>query len=162
MSETVNVPGTKYERAAELERVFLDALLAEAGFFRFLAPFPVLFAEQMEDIRLFEIHRLVGLALFVNQKWEGDPGLLDESASEDEIAQADSGQVDSALLELRLVGAQLRDVLTAEDSTVMAEEHDDRRPVRPEQVELDGTFVRIWQDDSGEALGIGAGHAKRL
>jgi hypothetical protein len=60
------------------------------------------------------------------------------------------------------MGAQLRDMLTAEDSTVMAQEDDHRRPVRPEEVKLHGTFVGVRQDNPGQALGIAGIHAKRL
>src|SRR5678816_163263 len=83
VSETVDVPRTKHEGAPELERVLFDALLAEAGLFRFLASFPVVFAEQVEEVGLFEVHGLVGLALFVDQEREGDASLLDEGTGED-------------------------------------------------------------------------------
>lgn len=162
MGEAVDIPRTKDERAAELKWVFLDAVLAEAGLLRFLSAFPVPFAEQVEDIGFFEVHGFVGLALLVDQERERDAGLLDEGTSEYEIAQADGSQIRSALFELRLMGAQLRDVLTAEDSAVVTQEDDHRGPVRPEEIELDGTFVRVRKDNPGQALGIAGIHAKRL
>ena len=60
------------------------------------------------------------------------------------------------------MGAQLRDVLAAKDSAVMTKKDDNRRPVRPEEVELNRTFVRVRQNDPGETLGVGTGHAKRV
>ena len=162
MREPVDISRAKDECAAELEWVLLDAVLAEAGFFRFLAAFPVVFAEQVEDVGFLEVHSLVRLTLLVDEQRETDSGLLDEGAGEDEVAQADGGQVRTTLFELRLMGAQLRDVLTAEDSTVVTQKNEHRRPVHPEEVELNRTFVGVRQDDAGEALGISAGHAKGL
>jgi hypothetical protein len=59
------------------------------------------------------------------------------------------------------MSAQLRDVLAAEDSAVVAKEDDHSRAVRPEQIELNGAFIGVRQNDPGEALGIG-GHGDRL
>jgi hypothetical protein len=59
------------------------------------------------------------------------------------------------------MGAQLRDVLAAEDSAVVAQEDDHRRLSGPQEIELHGALIGIGQDDPGEALGIG-GHELRL
>lgn len=165
MREAVDISRTKDEGAAKLEWVFLDAVLAEAGRLRFLAAFPVLFAEQVEDVGFFEVHGLVRLTLLVDEQRESDSGLLDEGAGEDEVAETNGGQVRSALLKLRLMGAQLRDVLTAEDSAVVTKEDEYRRPLRPQEIELHGTLVRVRQDDASQPFGVGGhrgSHGDRL
>ena len=48
------------------------------------------------------------------------------------------------------MGAQLRDVLAAEDSTVMAEEHHHGRLVNPQRAEPDFFAVYIRQRNHGK------------
>jgi hypothetical protein len=50
------------------------------------------------------------------------------------------------------VVAQLRDVLAAEDSSVVAKEGDHRWLIGPERAESDGLSFRVRQDDSRELL----------
>jgi hypothetical protein len=57
--------------------------------------------------------------------------------------------------------AQLRDVLAAEDSTVVPEEDDDRGTGGPKQVELDRTLIGVRKDDPYKAFCV-AGHGQRL
>jgi len=45
--------------------------------------------------------------------------------------------------------AQLRDVLAAEHSPVVAQEDDDGRLRLPQRAEPNGTLVGIWENDSG-------------
>lgn len=144
MGEAIEVSGAEDEAAAELEWILLDPMLTESCLFGFLAAHHVVLAQQVEDIRFFQFHRLVCLAPVVNEEREGDAGLLDESAREDEVPETHGGQVRSPLFEVSLMFAQLRDVLSAEDSTVVPEEDDHRRTARPKQIELDRTLIRIW------------------
>jgi hypothetical protein len=51
-----------------------------------------------------------------------------------------------------LVFAQLRDVLAAEDSAVVAEEDDDGGIRFPERAEADGFAVGVGEDYAGESL----------
>ena len=62
-------------------------------------------------------------ALLVDQEGECDPGLLAERARVLAVAEPDRRQPGARSAEGLLVLAQLRDVLPAEDSTVMPQEH---------------------------------------
>ena len=46
--------------------------------------------------------------------------------------------------------AQLRDVLTAEDSTIMAKKNKNRRPLFPESSKTMVVPIAIWQHDGGK------------
>jgi hypothetical protein len=46
--------------------------------------------------------------------------------------------------------AQLRDVLAAEDSAIVAKKYDDGRRLLPKRTEANFVAVRIRQDDAGE------------
>jgi hypothetical protein len=68
----------------------------------------------------------------VHQEREGDPGLVAKRPRIGNVPEADRGEAHSARPEQGLVVAQLRDVLAAEDSAVVTEEHERRGRVRPE------------------------------
>ena len=56
--------------------------------------------------------------------------------------------------------AQLRDVLVAEDSAVVAKKDDDGGIALPERAEADFLAVRIWKNDIGESLAESFVHVK--
>ncbi len=63
----------------------------------------------------------IGCATLVYQEWKRDAGLFTKQTSVVAIPQTDGCQVRARFFELGLMVTQLRDVLTAEDSTEMAE-----------------------------------------
>jgi hypothetical protein len=69
--------------------------------------------------------------LVVNQEWERDPTLRPESLSIVQITKPDGRQSSTFGPECRFVITQLRDVLAAEDSAVVAKERNHRWPPRP-------------------------------
>ena len=71
----------------------------------------------------FNSRGAIGSSFGIDQEREGDAGLLAKQARVVHIAEADCGQRGSGLLELALVFAQLRDVLAAEDSTIVAQKN---------------------------------------
>src|SRR4030095_1772461 len=95
----------------------------------------------MKQIRVFQLHCLVGLALFVHQQGKSDSRFFAESSGVSAIAKSDGRKNGSALAKCRFVGAQLRYVLAAENSTVMPQEHDDDRLPQPKRGEANfGAF----------------------
>ena len=86
----------------------------------------------------------------VHQQRERDAGLFPELTGIFPIAEANYGQSRFPLTERRFMLAQLRDVLAAEDSTVVTEEDDHRRLLVPKGTQPDFVPVRIRQIDVGE------------
>jgi hypothetical protein len=123
MDKAVCVTRTENEAAAELERILAQPMLAHADGLGAFAGAHVVAAQKMEQVGFFQFDRAVRLALVVNEKRESDAGLLAEVAGVTYIAKADGDQLCPALPKLLLEFAQLRDVLTAEDSTIVAQEH---------------------------------------
>jgi hypothetical protein len=78
------------------------------------------------------------------------------------IAKTDRGQLRTGLFELICVIAQLRDMMPAEDSPVVAKEDDDGRTFRPERSESNRTFFGIRQREVGERRGEGITHLGSL
>ena len=73
----------------------------------------------MKDIRALETRGLTGETILVDQEGERDAGVLAEHARVISIAQADGGEIRAFGFERVMMFAQLRDMLAAEDSTVV-------------------------------------------
>jgi hypothetical protein len=108
-------------------------------------------AEEMEERRRTEPGRAIRLPPLVDQG--GDPRLLAEGAGVGPVPEPHGGQARPRGDERRLVLAQLRDVLAAEDSAVVAEEDQDRRAVGPQRVEPHRGPVGVGERDPAEPLG---------
>jgi len=132
VDEDVFVAGREDEAAAELQRVFAQAMLFVAGGLSAAAGLHVVPPQKMEQGSVPQFNRFVGFALFVDQEGKLDAGLLAEEFCVVHIAQPDRGQARALPAKLFFKFAQLRDVLAAEDSTVMAKKHYDRGPALPQ------------------------------
>ena len=132
MAVKVDVPRPEDEAPAELKRVPARAVLAVA---RRAGPGPgarVVPPEEVQERGSPEARGAVRLSPLVDQEREPEAGLLAEAPRVLAVAEADGGEARATLPESLLVRAQLRDVLPAEDSAVVAEEEDHRRAVRPQ------------------------------
>jgi hypothetical protein len=82
----------------------------------------VVAAQHMQQIRITQAGGVVRLALLIDQEGKRDAGFLPELTRVVRVAEPDGRQAGAALAESLLMFAQLRDVLAAEDSTIVAEE----------------------------------------
>ncbi len=94
----IDVAGTENETAAELKRIRAQAMLSMAGAVR-------------EPLRIY-------------QQRKRDSGLLAKESSVASVAKTDGGEIGALGPEFIFMIAQLRNMLAAKNSTVMAEEHD--------------------------------------
>ena len=131
MGHAVHISRPKDKTPSELERIFPQFVLAMPPGFGTLAGKRIILAEEMEERGFLKTQSAISLPLLVNQKWKGDAGFFAEGTSILGVPQANGGKPRSLVFEFVLVFAQLRDMLAAEDSTVVTKEHHDRRPVRP-------------------------------
>ena len=110
-------------------------------------------------------HSAICAPLGVDQKWECDSTFFAKDLGIVRVAQPDGGQPSALSVERLFLVAQLRDVLAAEDSSVVAQEGDHRRLVGPERAKSNRLSFRVGQDNSREFLTHGFRHAvilKRL
>jgi hypothetical protein len=63
---------------------------------------------------------------------------------------------------LRFKFAQLRNVLAAEDSAVMAQENKHHRMLRPQRTQANGISVAIGQGDAGKSSAVRGAHNGKL
>ena len=158
VGEAVDVAGAEDERAAQLEGIEAEFVLAVAGGAGALAVFEIVASEEMENVGGFEIGDFVGLAVLVDEEGEVDAGFLLEDAGVVGVAEAYGGEGGVFFMEGWLVFAQLRDVLAAKDSAVVAKEDEDGGIRFPERAQADGLAEGIGERDIGELPAKGFGH----
>lgn len=89
----------------------------------------------MKEIPGFKISSSVCQAIFVDKQRKIYPRFFAKDAGVICIAQADGRQTGSSRFKFRFVFAQLRDMLAAEDSAIVPEEHNDGRILLPKGIE---------------------------
>jgi hypothetical protein len=131
----VYVAWGEHEASAQLKRILPELVLPEPTA---LGAFPrpsIVSPQQVKEIGRLKSSRMVGLPLFIDQQGECYSGFLAEHRRVTRIAQADGGHLSALGLELSLVLTQLRDMLTAENSAVMAKENNDGGVQLPQRAE---------------------------
>ena len=106
----------------------------------------------MQERCTLEPGRPVGLPPLVNQQWKMDVRFLAKSSRVKQIAQPDGGQSSPFVLKSLFVIAQLRDVLTAENSAVVAKEYKHRQPVLPQRAQPNQSLVAVRQHNTRQPL----------
>lgn len=124
LSVEVNVPGTENEAPAELKRVRTQLMLSMTGGLRARPGLGVVTSKQMEKIRRLEAGSAIREPSLVNQQRKRDSSLLAKEAGIAHISQTDGGETGAPGSQRLLVLAQLRDMLAAEDSSVVTKEDD--------------------------------------
>jgi len=155
MREQVHVAGAKHETSAELEYIFSQSMLAMPARLRTRTRFRIVSSQQMQDVRLSQSHGAVRPPLLVDQQRKRDAGLFTKCPRIGPIAQPDGCQI-----QLVLVFAQLRDMLAAENSTVVAEKNNHRRRRFPKRAQTEFAAIAIGQNDIGERRAKRVGHAE--
>jgi hypothetical protein len=117
--ESVDVSGSEDETATELEGIVSEPVLLVSSCAGSFSCLSVSRTEQMEEIGFFQSCRPVGEPVFVDQQRKTDSGLFPEGLRVVAVTKAYGSQFGVFGLEFRFVLAQLRDVLTAEDSSVV-------------------------------------------
>ncbi|MCU1221096.1 MAG: hypothetical protein JWN42_2293 [Candidatus Angelobacter sp.] len=132
VDKEIFIPRRKYKTAAKLQRIFSQAMLLMSGGLGAAAGLQVISTKQVEQGSVAQADGLVGFAFVVDQQWELDSGFFTEESRIAGIAQSDSGQAGALPLELFFEFAQLRDMLSAEDSTVVAKKDQHGRSALPQ------------------------------
>jgi hypothetical protein len=119
MDEQIFVPWRKHKAATELKRIFSQPMLLVSGGLGPFARLQVVFAQKMKQGSVTQANSFICFAFVIDEKRELDARFLAEELGIAGIAQANDGQMRAFLLELGFKFAQLRDVLSAKNSTVM-------------------------------------------
>jgi hypothetical protein len=112
----------------------------------------------MKKIRVLQSGGFIRESFFIHQERKIDAGIFPKHPRIIAIAEPDGGERGSLLLEVCFLFAQLRDVLTAENSAVVAEEHDHGGPLFPQGAEAHQFSVGIRQGDVRQSVAEGLRH----
>ena len=137
-------------------------MLLVPGFARSLARFRIVLAEQVKNVAGFQLRDVVRLAFFIDQQWKSDARFLAKLARVDRVAKPDRGERSSFLANGLLVGAQLRDVLAAENSSVMAQKNNHRGLFVPQGTQPDFPAFAIRQCNKGQPAAERVFHGPHL
>ena len=151
VDEQIAIAGSEDEARSELKRILTQAVLAVSGTLGAGARCGVVAAEEMEQVRRFQFSGAISGAIGIDQQRKRDAGLLPKQAGIVHVAQADGGQCRSRLLEFLLVCAQLRDMLTAENSTVVTQKHNDGGIRFPKRTQPNIATAAFRQHNVGES-----------
>ena len=121
MCEGIHIPRPEDETSTQLEGILAQLVLPVTGLACALTGFRVVAAQEMEKVCGFQLDGVVGAPLFINQQGKRDSRLFAELSRVHRVAQANRGESCALFPNRRFVLAQLRDVLAAKDSAVMAE-----------------------------------------
>jgi hypothetical protein len=124
MRVEIDVAGTENETSAELKRIRAQAMLPMAGRRRPRPGFRVVTSKEMQQVRRLEAGRAIREPLRIYQQRKRDSSLLAKEAGVAGVAKTDGGEIGALGTEFVFMIAQLRNMLAAKDSTVMAQEHD--------------------------------------
>jgi hypothetical protein len=151
VGKAIHIAGPENKTSPKLKRIFAEFVLMMARGPRSFAGGGVVAAEQMQEIGGAESGGAIGAAVFVNQQGKCDAGFFAKPARVMTIAQTDGCQGSSFAAESLLVFAQLRDVLAAENSFVMAQENDHSGRSGPQRAEPHVAAIGIRKHDHGQS-----------
>ena len=143
VDEVFLAAGAEDEAPTELKWIFAQASLAMTSGLGASAGDHVVFAEQVKKVGFFEFQGSIGRAMLVDQQRKVDSGLLAKGLRILRIAQAYGGQMCSFIAQRRLKFAQLRNLLEAEDSTIMTQEDQHHGMLGPQPAETNGMAIAI-------------------
>lgn len=126
MGEEDPVIRCENEAPAELERIFPQCFLSVSRGLRPRASRSIVLAQEVEERSGLQLDSRVRFAFGVDEERKRNLGLSPKRLGISLIAETDRCDLGSGLFDFTLSFAQLRDVLAAEDSTVVPQERENR------------------------------------
>ena len=133
MGEAIDIPWAKDEAAAELKGIQPNFVLTMSCGASAITALEIVAAKYVEHIGNAQVGEFVGLALFVDEQGEVDSCFFLENTRIVAVAKTDGCEGSTFVEKGLLVFAQLRDVLTAKNSSIVAKKNDDRRLALPQR-----------------------------
>lgn len=152
MGEAIDVPWAKNETAAKLKGIQPKCVLTMPGRAGTIAALEIVAPKYVKHIGDAQVGKIVGLALFVNEQGEVDSRLFLENTRIVAVAEADCCEGSPFVEESLLVLAQLRDMLAAKNSPIVAKEDDDSRIAFPQRSQADFLAKSVGKNNVCEPL----------
>jgi hypothetical protein len=152
LGKAIDISRPEYETPSELKRILSKLVLMIACGASAVTALEIVGSKHVQQIRRAEVGDSISLALFVNQQRKSDARFFAKNPRVVSIAQADSSEGSSFISEGLLLFAQLRDVLAAKDSAIVAKKNDHGRFISPQRTQPDFLAIRIRKKDVCELL----------
>ena len=150
MSEHIPVTWSKDKAGTQLKGILAQFVLTVAGGRGLLAGGEIVPPEEVKKVGLLEVRDLVSTTLFIDQQGEGDPCLVAKEPSVVEVPKTDCGEAGTGVPNFRAVIAQLRDLLAAEDSSIVAQKNEHRGSFVPQGPEANCLAVCVYEFNGGK------------
>jgi len=147
VGEAIDIPGAEDEAAAKLKRIQPQFVLTMAGGAGAIAALEIIAAKNVKHIGATQLGDSVRLAMFVDEQREADSRFFPENARIVAVAKADGREGGAFVEEEMLVFAQLRDVLTAKNSSIVAKKNDHGRLVLPQRAQPNFLAKGVGEND---------------
>jgi hypothetical protein len=144
--ETIHIPRPENKTRAELKRILAEFVLVVSRRIGAFSGDGILASQQMKQRGLLQFSCAISFHLRIHKKGKCDACLFAENPRIAQITQPDRREICAARLDFLLVLAQLRDVLAAKHSAVVAQKNDHRRPIGPNRAESHGPLTNIGPD----------------
>ena len=152
VGEAIDVPWAKNEGAAELKRIFPEFVLTMPCRARAIAALEIVAPKYVKHISDSQVGKIVSLALFVNEQGEVDSRLFLENTRIVAIAEANCCEGSAFVEKSLLVLAQLRDMLAAKNSSIVAKKNDDCWLAFPQRSEANFLAKSVGKNNVCESL----------
>ena len=158
MCESIDIPWAKDEAAAQLKGIQPQFVLTMPGGASAIAALEIVAPKYVKYIGDAQVGEFVSLAPFVDEQGEVDSRLFLENTRVVAVAKADGCEGSTFVEEGFLVFAQLRDVLTAKNSSIVAKKNDDRRLAFPQRSQTNFLAKCVGKSNVCESLAEGFQH----
>jgi imidazolonepropionase-like amidohydrolase len=162
MRKAVHVPRPKHKTPSQLKWIPAQLVLTMPLGSSPFARGGIVPSQQVQNICRPQFNRFVRLFLLINQKWKCDSRLFSKHFRILRIPKTHRRQCRSFRPKLLLKCAQLRDVLPAEDSTIVPQEHHDRGLRRPKRTKPPFPPIRIRQHNHRQSAAQRSFHGSSL
>ena len=152
MGEAIDIPRAEDEAAAKLKWIQPKFVLTMAGGAGATAALEIIAAKNVKHIGVTQVGDGVRLAMFVDEQREVDSRFFPENARIVAVAKADGREGRAFVEEGLLVFAQLRDVLTAKNSSIVAKKNDHSRFVLPQRAQANFLAKGVGENNACKLL----------
>jgi hypothetical protein len=152
VGEAIDIPWAKDETTAQLKGIQPKFVLTMPGDASAIAALEIVAAKYVKHIGDAQVGEFVSLALLVDKQGKVDSRIFLENTRVVAIAKADGCEGSTFVEEGLLVFAQLRDVLTAKNSSIVAKKNDDCRLVLPQRSQANFLAKSVGKNDVCEPL----------
>jgi hypothetical protein len=143
VGESIDISRREDEAAAELKGILAELVLMMSGRPRAISALEIVAAGQVQQICGSQVGDRISPALFVNQQRKSNARFFAENSCIVPVTKSDGGQRRALGQKGLLVFAQLRDVLAAKNSAVVAQKNDNGRLVLPQRSQADFSAIGV-------------------